>query len=133
MFENELSEKLKKIFDVKKVSFDAPGEAMEQETLFIEVSNVRSFIKDQRVVGKADAKAYYFATNQKLPFGYWAKKIALADINDSESFFFYDLEQNSQIFRDKIQRSFSFVYFFNRQFDPEKGTISSIIISEGMT
>lgn len=133
MFENELSEKLKKIFDVKKVSFDAPGEAMEQETLFIEVSNFRSFVKDQRVVGKADAKAYYFSTNQKLPFGYWAKKIALADTDDSESFFFYDLEQNSQIFRDKIQRAFSFVYFFNRQFDPEKGTISSIIISEGMT
>lgn len=126
MVENVLSEKLKKIFRVKKVSFDDPGEAGEQECLFINVENAVNSVRDKVIKQKVVGTLTMFGTNQKLPFGYFSKCIQEADPADTKDFHFHDFETNTRRFKDKVQRGLSFVYFFSSQYDPEKGTLNEI-------
>lgn len=130
MFEKELSEKLKRIFCVKKVTFDEPGPSGEQECLFIEVESSNNVIKDGRSKAMVSGKVVMFGTAGKIPFGYFSKHIKQANVADTKDFFFYDFETNSKLFRDKVQRGFSFVYFFDSQYDPETGSMESIEFSE---
>lgn len=126
MFEKALAEKFKKIFKVKKVSFDQPGESLEQECLFIEIESAKISIKDDRAKAMVNGNALINSTNEKLPFAYYSKNIAEASVDDTKDLFFYDFENNTRIYRDKVQRAFSFVYFFDSQYDPETGNITSI-------
>lgn len=126
MVENELSEKLKRIFKIKKVSFDDPGDAGEQECLFINVESAAPSVRDQSIRQKVSGACAMFGTNANLPIGYFSKCIQEADVADTKDFFFYELELNTRRFKDKVQRSFSFVYFFSSQYDPEKGTLNQI-------
>jgi hypothetical protein len=130
VFEQELSDKLKRIFGVKKVTYDEPGQSGEQECLFIEIENSNNVIKDGRAKAMVSGKAVMFGTAGKMPFGFFSKRIAEADPDDTKDFFFYDFESNTRQHRDKVQRGFSFVYFFDSQYDPETGSITSIEISE---
>lgn len=131
MFEESLQEKLKAIFDFKKVTFSRPnktedGEAPEQECLFIEVENPRCKLSDKKQIARVTGKAIVYASADKMPFGYFAKKIAAADPANTKDLFFSDIEANSRTFQDIVQRGFSFVYFFNSQYDPAIGSITSI-------
>lgn len=126
MFEKSLKDKFTRIFDFKKVTYDMPGESEEQECIFIEIDSTNAAIKDGRQFCKVTGKAHVFAQNDKLPGGYFAKRIKLSDLDDTRDLFFYDLEQNVRVFQNIVRRSFSFVYFFNSQYDPETGTITSV-------
>lgn len=126
MFEKALSEQLKRIFDVKKVSFDTPGESAEQECLFVSVESSRNSIKEGRQLAKVQGKLTMIANSEKLPFGFFSKKISEAEIEDTSSFFFYEFEENAGRILNIAERSVSFVYFFNSQYDPERGTMTSI-------
>lgn len=130
MFEDQLAEKFKKIFDVKKVSYDEPGESAEQECLFIEVENSHNVIKDDRAKAMVTGNAVIFSTAGKLPFGYFSKKIQESDPEDTRDIMFFDFESNTRRFRDKVQRGFSFIYFFDSQYNPARGSITSIEITE---
>lgn len=130
MFEKLLSDKFQKIFGVKKVTYDEPGESGEQECLFVEVESARNAIKDGRVKAMVSGNVVLFSTSGKLPFGFFSKKIAEADPEDTKDLFFLDFEVNSRRYRDKVQRGFSFIYFFDGQYDPETGSITSIEFSE---
>lgn len=133
MVEDEISEKLKRIFKIKKVSFDDPGEAQEQECLFINVEDVKGSVRDQDIKQRVSGTFVIFGTNAKLTMGYMHKCIQEADHSDTKDFFFYDGEQNTKRFKDKVQRGFSFVYFFSSQYDPEKGTLNEIEFTTGET
>lgn len=124
--EKELSEKLKKIFKVKKVSFDDPGPAGEQECLFIAVEKSTNSARDGVFKAMVQGTCLIFGTNLKLPFGYISKCLQEADSEDTVGLHCYDLETNTRQFKDKVQRGFSFVYFFSSQYDPEKGTLEEI-------
>jgi len=127
MFEAGLKQKFEKIFDFKKVTFDAPaGEAVEQETLFIEVESTNARIVDGRAICKVIGKAFIYSQNDKLPFGYFIKRIQAAKLDLTRELFFYDFEENLKVYQNLVRRSFGFVYFFNGQYDPAKGTITSI-------
>lgn len=124
--EDIVSEKLQKIFRCKKVSFDDPGEAGEQECLFINVENSYNSVRDKTIKQRVVGTLTMFGTNQKLPLGYFSKCIQEANSDDTKDFFFHDFESNTKRFKDKVQRGLSFVYFFSSQYDPEKGTLNSI-------
>ncbi len=126
MFESELKALLKKIFAVKKVTFDNPGESQEQEVLFIEIDNCTSAIKDGFEKHMVSGNAVFFANADKLPFGYFAKRIKQADHADTKELFFFDFESNSRRNQNIVQRGFSFVYFYSAQYDPKVGEITSI-------
>lgn len=106
-----------------------PGESQEQECLFVEIEKTRDQIKDGKTRSMISGNASIFGINDKLPFGFFAKAIKQADQAITKDFFFYDIETNNKIYRDKVQRSFSFVYFFSGQYDPDTGSIDEVTLS----
>jgi hypothetical protein len=130
VFEQELADKLKRIFDFQKVTYSLPGETQEQETLFVEVEVPRFKVSDKTVTARITGRAVVFANYDKLPFGYFAKRIAMADLADTKDLFFTEIEENTRVYQNKVQRSFGFIYFFSGQYDPSVGTITSIEIQE---
>lgn len=133
MFELELTQKFKNIFKLNKVTFDSPGESMEQNCLFVEIEVAKNTIKDGKEQSKVTGTIYMIAPNDKLKFGFFSKAIAKASNIDTENLFFSDFEGNSNRFRNLVQRSCSFTYFFYGQFDPSIGTIESIDVKESET
>ena len=67
MIEIKLEESLKRIFGMKKVSFDMPGESFEQGTLFVEIETVRSRIKDGRHLARVEGRLFIQAQSDKVP------------------------------------------------------------------
>lgn len=133
MFEAELAEKLQRIFKLKKVTYSSPGDpgnppVSEQETLFIEVESSRNVIRDGLAQAKVTGKATLNGKSDKVPFGFFSKSIQQAAAADTKDLFFFDIENNSRVFQDIVQRSFSFIYFFSGQYDPEIGTLTSVEI-----
>lgn len=131
MFEKALTEKFQKIFGLKKVRFDLPAEeAPEQECLFIQVDQPNVTVKSKSARARVVGQATVFGSADKIPFGFFAKRIAKADAELTKDLYFFEVEQNTRQFVNIVQRSFSFVFFFNSQYDPEVGTIESVNFQE---
>lgn len=124
--EETLKANLKSIFGVKKVVYDQPGDSQEQDCLFIEIENAWNTFKDGRAISKVTGNGILFGPNDKLTIGFFSKAIAKAKPSLTKPLFFYDFEENTKRFRNIVQRSFSFVYFFDSQYDPETGSITSV-------
>ncbi len=129
MFEKELSEKFQAIFAVKKVTYDTPGESREQGCIFIEIENSRNSFKDGKAIAMVTGNAVIFSRNEEIPFGFFSKAIAKAPAALTKDLFFFDIEANTQRFRDIVQRGFSFTYFFNSQYDPAIGSITGVDVT----
>lgn len=121
-------EKLKRIFDLQKVTFDRPGESNEQRGLFIDVERADIRIRDGKQISRVVGVIRAFAPSDELPFGYFGKRIAEADADDTHSFFFGP-EENVGVFRNVAERKFDFTFLFDSQYDPSIGTITSIDLS----
>lgn len=128
MFEKQIVESLKRIFDLKKVTLSAPGESPEHECLFVDVETSRVKISEGRAKIRATGRARIFGNSDRMPFGYFQKRIELAENADLIPFFFYDLEENATLFQNIAERSLSFVYFFDGQYDPDQGSLTSLEI-----
>lgn len=128
MFEKALEENLRGIFHVKKITFDAPSESNEQDVLFVQIAVSNSTIKDGAQIARVTGTLQMFSQNTKLPYGFFAKKLKEAKVSWTKPFFFFDFEENSNRYRDICERTASFVYFFNSQYDPDLGTINSITL-----
>ncbi len=126
MFESALSDKLMKIFDMKKVSFNLPSDMQEQETIFIEVDSSKNGIKDRLQVAKVTGKIRVFANQDKLPYGYFSKKIKEASNEDTKDMFFYNFEENAGTIQNITERNLGFIYFYTGQYDPSIGSITSL-------
>lgn len=129
MFEKKLAEQLKRIFAFDKITFDRPGESQEQEAVFIEIETARCRIKDKRQIAKVAGKIHVFASLDKLPYGYFIKRISEASLTDTQGLFFYDFEENKGTFRNITERSMSFLYLFDSQYDPAIGIINQVNLS----
>lgn len=130
MFEKSLKESLTQIFCTKQVSFDAPSESAEQDVLFVAIDNSKPTIKDGVQLARVQGKLHMYSKNDKLTYGFFAKKIHEAKPSWTKPFYFFDLEENSNRYRDLCERSAGFVFFFNSQYDPDLGTINSITIQQ---
>lgn len=126
MFEKKLEDKFKAIFGVKKVTYDTPGESQEQSILFVEVEAPKFTFGDGYVKAMVTGSAVMFGRNEDLTFGFFAKCISKAKNELTKDLFFEQLDSNTLRFRDIVQRGFSFTYFFNSQYDPDVGSITSI-------
>ena len=126
MFENELADKFKAIFAVTKVTYDTPGESREQNVMFVQIEQPKFSFKDGRVTAMVTGNAVMFGRNDALTFGFFAKAISQAPALLTKDLFFSDFETNTQRLRDIVQRGFSFTYFFDSQYDPAVGTITSV-------
>lgn len=137
MFEKELASKLKRIFKVKKVTYDMPSEpkqgllgAKEQECIFVNVTRSKSTIKDGKQISKVEGTLLMLGDAEKLPFGFYSKAIYQADYNDVKDLFFYDMEGNGMEIQNIITRTCSFIYFYSGQYDPDLGNITSVELQE---
>ncbi len=130
MFEAALSERLKRIFDLKKVTFDLPSDSREQECIFIEVESAKARLKDARQIARVSGKIRVFCNSDKLPYGYFSKKIHRAAAADTRDLFFFDFEENAGTIGNICERSMSFIYLFESQHDPNTGSIENVTIAE---
>lgn len=130
MYEQTLSDTFKRIFQIKKVTYDKPSDSQEQECLFIEVKESRNTIKDGSQKAVVTGEAIMYAQSDKIPFGFFSKKIAQASFNDTKDLFFHEIEVNTKTYQNIVARGFSFVYFFNGQYDPNLGNITSVELEE---
>ena len=130
MFEKQLANKLKKIFKVKKVTYDAPSESNEQECIFVNVIRSKNTIKDGKEIAKVEGVLTMFGNAEKLPFGFFSKSIYQADSEYTKDLFFYEMDGNVLEIQNIVQRTCAFVYFYSGQYDPDLGTITSVEIQE---
>lgn len=126
MFEQALSDKFRRIFLVEKVTYDLPSDVEEQECLFVEVESCRSSIKDSRALARVTGSAFIFGNTEKLPYGFFAKKIKEAELDDVRNIFFFEIEDNGNRYRNIARRAFSFIYFFDSEYDPDQGELTAI-------
>ena len=129
MFEASLVLKFKRIFGVEKVVYDLPGASQEQKCLFVEVQRSDIRFTDGRCKARVEGSAIMFGENEQMPFGFFAKAIARHP-DETKDLFFLDFETNAKQFQNIVQRSFSFVYFFDGQYDPAMGTLTSVNFKE---
>jgi hypothetical protein len=125
VFETELRAKFQRIFGIRKMSFDRPGESQEQEGGFIEITNVRPNFREARQIAHVQGTLHVFANSDKMPFGYLAKRIEHADPADKRALFF-QTEENRGTFGNIVERSMSFVFLFDSQYDPALGTLNEL-------
>lgn len=130
MFESELADKFKTIFGIKKVTYDQPSEAKEQDCIFVEITESKNVIKNGRAHARVSGNAVLFAQGDKVPFGFLSKRIMQAESDLTRNLFFFDIESNTKIYGNIVNRGFSFVYFFSEDYDPEVGTITSVEFEE---
>ena len=131
MIEESITESFKKIFDLKKVTFNAPSSSDEQDVLFVNVNETEMSVKDNMLFCKATGVASIYARSDKLPLGYFEKKIQEAPFALTKDFFFYHMDVNEPIMINISKVSFSFVHFFSGQYNPHSDNISSIEFSGG--
>lgn len=131
--EKELHQKLKNIFGLKKTTFSAPDEdSIEQEVLFVSVQKPRSgSISKGEERHCFEGTAFVYAPNDKIPAGFFLRKIYQAKSADTKDLFFNDIDERVPVFQNLIRTSFSFVYFFTGQYDPDNGTINELEFIEG--
>ncbi len=129
MFEKTLEASLKEIFGVKKVTYDQPGENEEQECIFIEVEKSRNNVKDKKFIAQVNGTLTIVGNSDKMPYGFFSKKIDEAKPEVKRNLAFFNFERNSRVFRNIVQRTVDFTYFFSGQFDPNLGNITSVTIN----
>lgn len=129
MFESELLDKIKTIFDFKKVTYARPGDSQEQEGVFIDIKSARCKIVEKRQIAAVTGTIYVFGNSEKLPYGYFAKKISAADASLTKDLFFFDFEENKGIIQNIAERSVSFHFLFDSQYDPNIGTLNQVNLS----
>ncbi len=130
MFKKEMIEKLGNIFKFKKNTFDFYSTEFEQDTLFIEVVDCHERITDGLATAKIVGELVYFSQVDKIKYGQMIKSIEKASPIDKKNFFFYDIDKQNTSSQARMiniaERRISFVYLYEGQFDPDKGTITSL-------
>lgn len=130
MFTGKLKTKLENIFGFQKTSYNTPSDTPEQYTLFINIDSSQSRITAGKEIAKAFGTLTIYGQYEKLPFGFMAKKIELANLIDKEKLFFYDFEEDPAgspaRFLNISERKVKFIFLHEAQFDPDHGTITSM-------
>lgn len=100
--------------------------AGEQEVLFVQIDEVKTTVKNGKVLAKVHGTGSISAPIDQLPFGYFSKRIAQAGHDRTKDFYFFQVDVNKGRFQDVIERTFSFIFFYSSQYDPDNGNITSI-------
>lgn len=133
MFKNDLQRRLCKIFDVEKITYDAPGDSFEQDTIFIAVAKCTTRVSDMnggRETAKVEGSLTMYSQNNRLPFGFFNKRIEKADKQYTDNLFFYDIDVDVETSPARMQniheRRVGFIFLYDSQYDPERGSMTSL-------
>lgn len=134
MFRADLKDKLERIFGFKKTTFGAASDQFEQDVLFVEIQSCKAKPGDGDISAKVTGKIVVYSQDNKMPFGFFNKRIEKADKALTKDFFFYDIDVNNESSPARLQniseRSCSFVFLFQTQYDPNLGHIESFTLEE---
>lgn len=138
MFRNDLARRLKGIFGFKKVTFSAPSDdsdgTFEQDTMFVEVSDCKANTGFGDAKAKVEGTLRVFTQDDKMPYGFFNKKIQQADADLTDPLFFYDIDINVASSPARLQniheRRTRFVFLYSEQYDPDQGSLTSIELEE---
>jgi hypothetical protein len=129
VFKAELSQRLSEIFEFPKTTFLAPSESYEQDVLFIEINECHSRITEGKAYAKVLGSLTVFSQLEKVPFGFFSKKIQQVSFL-TKDFFFFDIDVNPASSPARLQnileRRVRFVYLYSAQYDPAQGSITSL-------
>lgn len=131
MFKRILEQKLKNIFKIDKVSFAAPSDTNEQNILFVEIKTCPLKVTESVSTCRATGKLTLFSVSEKIPFGYFHKRIYNSYMDDVKDLFFYNIEENTNYAGagNLVERSAEFVFFYKEQFDPAHGVITTLTLT----
>lgn len=136
MFKNELQRRLSEIFDVVKTTFSAPSESFEQDTLFINITKSTSRMSDMnggRQTAKVEGTITMYSQDNRLPFGFFNKRIGRADSSLTKDLFFYDIDVDVEGSLARLQniheRRVGFIFLYDSQYDPDRGSLTSMDLS----
>ena len=135
MFKPELLDKLSKIFGFKKTTFSSPDDIVrEQDVLFIDIESAQSRVTSTHAYSKVLGSLTVFSQMDRLPFGFFNKKIQQAEPFLTKDFLFFDIDLNPASSPAKLQniaeRRVRFVYLFSTQYDPAHGELTSLTFEE---
>jgi hypothetical protein len=132
MFKKKLESQLKQIFEMP-VKFQAPvygDEAMEQDTIFVEVQKCRPRVQGLRILDKVEGHLVVFSRDDQFTFGLFSKAVERSTAEARKGLSFFEMDtvlpesparvQNLQETRSK------FLYLFEDQYDPDKGELTSV-------
>lgn len=133
MFRKDLENRLKSIFGVTKVTFNAYSEDFEQDCIFVEVrecANRMSNIDKGKETARVTGSIVMFSKDNALPFGFFSKKIEQAKDELSKDLYFFNIDTDAVASPARIQniheRRCDFVFLYSAQYDPNKGELTSL-------
>lgn len=134
MFRAELKSRLSKIFGFEKTTFDAPSESFEQDTLFVSIAEAQSRPSGKKIYSKVMGYLTVFSQKDKMPYGFFNKRIQKADAALTRELFFFDMDVDVASSPARIQniseRRARFVFLYSADYDPNKGRLTSINMEE---
>ncbi len=138
MFRKDLERRLKLIFGFKKVTFSAPSDGsegtFEQDTCFVELEDCKSNAGFGQATAKVQGTIRTFTQDDKMPYGFFNKKIQQANAELTASLFFYETDTNVASSPARIQniheRRMRFVFLYSEQYDPNQGELTSLELEE---
>ncbi len=136
MFRKDLLRRLEAIFQFDKTTMLAASDAYEQDTLFVEILSSRSRVsganggtETARVVGTL----IVFSQEDRLPYGFFTKRIEQAAADLKAPLFFYDIDVDDVESPARLQnlheRRTSFLFLYDSQYDPDRGSLTSLTLS----
>lgn len=131
MFKADLQRRLERIFGIAKTTYDAPNhEALEQDTMFIEITYVLGRLSGtDRATARVGGFITVFSQADRLPYGFFAKRIARADPSDTRRLFFQrevDLQDSPARLQNLHERRVGFTFLYDAQYDPDKGSLTEL-------
>ncbi len=128
MFKATLEKNFKAIFGFKKVTFNAPSEQFEQDTMFVEIQDVQVAVGSGKERAKVMGTITTFSQDNKLPYGFINKRVAGADKELTKDLFFFDTEQDVATSPagtlNISERRSRFLFLYSKQFDPQQGEMT---------
>ncbi len=130
MFETSLKSKLVTIFGVPKATFDMVSESREHNCLFISVDRAITWQSFNKATAEVRGSIALYMDSNKLPFGFFMRRLKDADPADHKDLFFFNMDQNEKYFGNLVERSCEFVYFYNAEYNDDFGELTSVTFED---
>lgn len=140
MFRKDLIKRLEIIFGMEKTTMLAASDSYEQDTLFVEILSSRSRASGAgggRETARVTGSLLIYSQEDRLSYGFFAKRIEQAPAAVKAPLFFYDMDVDvvdSPAREVNLhERRTSFMFLYESQYDPDRGHLTSLTLptSEG--
>jgi hypothetical protein len=127
LFKKELQRRFQEIFQMGKSTYNTVSEECpEQDVLFITIEDARCTSGGGKESAIVKGFITVFSQNERLPYGFFEKKILKADNTLTKDLHFHDMDQNAGQIMNLVGRRNHFTFLYQGIYDPNQGHITSI-------